>query len=121
MSLFLSPSLSVSPFLFISITASVLSQILRAKEACVPEEDSSDQEGSSDEISENSDSYEKENNPPRLSTFQRNEIDHKNDLRKERERENEEWGTVDANVNKEVEIQKKIPWITNRKNGVLTE
>ena len=120
MSLFLSPSLSVSPCLVISITASVFSQILRAKEACVPEEDSSDQEDSLDEISENSDSYEKENDP-RLSTFHRKKIEYKNDLRKERERGKEEWGTVDANVTKEVDIQKKIPWITNRKNGVLTE
>ena len=100
-----------SPFQW--IIAPYFSQILRAKEACVPEEDSSDNECSSDDISENSDSYEKENNSPDLNS-ERNNTENKNDMRKGRKID-------ELDAKKKVDTLKKIPWMTNRKSGVLIE
>ena len=100
-----------SPFQW--VIAPYFSQILRAKEACVPEEDSSDNECSSDDISENSDSYEKENNSPDLNS-ERNNTVNKNDMRKGRKID-------ELDAKKKVDTLKKIPWMTNRKSGVLIE
>ena len=101
-----------SPFQWV-IAPYFFSQILRAKEACVPEEDSSDNECSSDDISENSDSYEKENNSPDLNS-ERNNTENKNDMRKGRKID-------ELDAKKKVDTLKKIPWMTNRKSGVLIE
>ena len=151
LSLFLSLSLSLSLSLYLSQSLSCIDyflssdnkflnftfmscQIVRSKEVCVPEEASSEEEDSSDIISDNSDTSDKENdlfnidgNSSASRTFStgNTRVNGERDKKKRNHftEENNEEGAKEqkVSVKKGAERQKKIPWMASRTNNVLIE